>query len=358
MIHAPLRTERKAGPPRFLAVIVGALTPRECRHELAVELLSNYTTLSRYCIDATRRVYDVTRNNVYKARSRTRMIGDLACVFIAFNMLPVASLAGILIITALTLLWRDGHTYPPDTSSGGAAADAIVLGAALVSWQLFCLLAANPFVAPRLEFLLGLPFSMAMVAGWRFNSQWKRKPKPTRTEAERAYRDAWRIYILWMVAAAALITANTRIVVGGDVRDVFYVVVPFTWFVIGARLQSERIGGGLFDWKMIWFGKNLEKLENAERATHLFSKRLKSWRDFSPVHFCEGMFFLSIALEILVFPIGVLLGRTPADPVNWFILPVDAAVFVILAGMWIELKKVHERVAAVLVAGERPRRFI
>jgi hypothetical protein len=286
------------------------------------------------------------------------MIGDLACVFIAFRMLPVASLAGILVIAALTLLWRDGHTYPPDTSSGGAAADAIVLGAALVCWQLLCLLAANPFVAPRLEFLLGLPFSMAMVACWRFNSQWERKPKPTRTEAERAYRDAWRIYILWMVAIAALIGGNTRILVGGDVRDFFYVVEPFTWFVISRRLQSERIGGGLLDWEMIWFGKDLEKLENAERATHLFSKRMKSWRDFWPVHFCEGMFFLSIALEILVVPIGVLLGRLPADAVNWFILSVDAAVFIILSRMWIELKKVHERVAAVLVAAQRPRRYV
>ncbi len=280
MIQAPLRTERKAGPPRFLAAITGALTPRQFRQELAVELLSNYTNLFRYCVDAADRVYGVTKNNVYKAHNSTRLIGDLACVFIAFQMLPVASLSGILVMAALALLWRDGHTYPPDTSSGGAAADGIVLGAALVGWQLFCLLAANPFVAPPREFLLGLPFSMAMVAGWRFNSQWERKPKPTPTEAERAYRDAWRIYILWMLAVAALIGGNTRIVVGGDVRDFFYVIGPATWFVIGARLQSERIGGGLIDWKMIWFGKDLEKLENAERATHLFSKRMKSWRDF------------------------------------------------------------------------------
>jgi hypothetical protein len=266
-----------------------------------VELLSNYTTLFRYCVDAAGLVYGVTRNNVYKARNRTRLIGDLACVFIAFQMLPVAPLAGTLVVAAITLLWRDAYTYPPDTSSGGAAADAVLLGAALVGWQLFCLLAANPFVAPRLEFLMGLPFSMAMVAVWRFDSQWERKPKPTRTEAERAYRDAWRIYILWMAAVAALIGGNTRIVVGGDVRDFFYVVEPFTWFVISARLQSERIGGGLFDWRMTWFGKDLERLENAERATHVFSKRMKSWRDFSPVHLCEGMFFLSIAVEILIF---------------------------------------------------------
>src|SRR5689334_1375600 len=118
MIQPQLKTKRKAGPPRFLAAIVGTLTPRDCRNEVAVGLLSNYSTLSSYCIDAIRRVYDATRNNAYKARNRTRMIGDLACVLIAFQRLPAASLAGIVVIAALTLRWRDGHTYPPDASSG------------------------------------------------------------------------------------------------------------------------------------------------------------------------------------------------------------------------------------------------
>jgi hypothetical protein len=155
------------------------------------------------------------------------------------------------------------------------------------------------------------------------------------------------------LAVVALIGGNTRIVVGGDVRDFFYVVEPFTCFVIGARLQSERIGGGLFDWGMIWFGKDLEKLENAARATHLFSKRMKTWRDFSPVHLFEELFFISIGVEILIPPIGVLLGWIPIDTVHWPLLIVDAAVFVRLSGMWMEVKKTHERVAVILLAASK-----
>jgi hypothetical protein len=293
------------------------------------------------------------RLNVRPALNPKRLIGDLACVFIAFNTLPLPSVAGILVIATLMLLCRDAHTYPSDASPGEATTDSIVVGVGLIFWQLFCLFAENRWTAPRQEFLLGLPFAMAMVAGWRFTFRWENKMKPTPPEAERAYGQAWRIYVLWMLAIAAVIAGNTRIVVGGDVRDFFYVFAPFTWFVIGARLQSERIGGGLLDWAMVWFGKDLEKTENAERATHLFSKRMKTWRDFSPVHLCEALFFISIAAETLVFPVGVLLGRVPIDTVNWPLVIADAAVFVTLSRMWIEVKKIHEKVAAVLLAPAR-----
>jgi hypothetical protein len=53
---------------------------------------------------------------------------------------------------------------------------------------------------------------------------------------------------------------------------------------------------------------------------HLFSKRMKTWKDFSATHLCEELFFLSLATEILVVPIGVLLGRIP---INVVIEPVD-----------------------------------
>ena len=358
MIEAPFEKEKKAGPPTFLAAIVGALTPRKFRRELKVGLVSNYTNVPSYCMDAARKMYRAASINVPPAFNRTRLTGDLACVFIAFYMLPVAALAGILLIAALTLLWRDGHTYPPDTSAGGAASDALVLGAGLVAWQLFCLLAANSLVAPRIEFLLGLPFAMAMVAAWRFKSRWEAPRKPTRSQAERAYREAWRVYLLWIAAVYALLIGNTRIVVGGNVRDFCYVLGSIIPFLIAARMQSKRIGGGVFDYRMIWFGKDLEKAENAERAARLFSKRMKTWSDFSTVHVFEGLFFMSMALGILIVPVAVRLGKISPDTVNWWIFIVDAAVFITLSRMWIELKKIHERVAAVLVPENKVRRYI
>jgi hypothetical protein len=71
---------------------------------------------------------------------------------------------------------------------------------------------------------------------------------------------------------------------------------------------------------------SLEKLETAARETHLFSKRMKTWRDFSPVHVFKAVFFISVGVEILIAPIGVFLGWI-SDSVHWPRVIVDAAVF-------------------------------
>jgi hypothetical protein len=348
MILGPFKFEGKAGPPAFLAAIVTALTPRSFRQTLAIELLSNYTTLASYCFNAVREIQRATAITGYKSLNWRRMTGDIACVFIAFHALPPPALAAILFITELTLLWRDAHMYPPESCPGEAATDAIILGSSLVGWQVICLLAAHSFTAPATEFFLGLFFAMAMVAGWRFTLRWETKD-PTPSEAVRAYRDAWRIYVLWIAAVMALVVGNTRVVVGGDLRDFLCVAGPFVFFVVAARRQSDRIGGRLFDWALMSIGQDLEKVENAARATHLFTKRMKTWKEFSRTHLYEALFFISIALEIAIIPVAVLKHWIPADVVHWFLWSVEIAVFVTLARVWVEVKKIHERLAGVLL---------
>jgi hypothetical protein len=350
MVKEPRKTQKKAGPPAFLTVIFEVLTPRAYRKDLSVHLLANYTTLPAYCVSATQRIGWTVSTQAVHAFDAKRQIGDLACIFIAFHTLPLRPLAAVLVAAALTLLLRDGHTHPPETSAGEAAIDAVIVGANLLAWQMFCLIVANSFTAPPMEFLLGLAFSTAMIAGWRFTLRWEKKPKISPTDAQRAYRDAWRVYLLWIAAIFALEAGNTRVVVDpGHVRDFFFGYGPWVFFAIAARLQSDRIGGGLFDWLLMSFSKDPQKLENEARATHLFSRRMKTWADFSKVALFEGLFFGSLAAEILWEPVGVLLGRTPADSVDWFLLSVNAAVFVTLSRMWIEVKKIHEKVALALL---------
>jgi hypothetical protein len=352
MIQARLKTGKKAGPPAFVAAVVQALTPRKYRAEVTLELLSHYTTFSSYCFFAICGIVQAIVLSAYLARDRRRFAGDLACVFIAYHTLPLPSLAGILIIAGLTLMWRDGHMYDSEALPADAAADGLIVGAGLVVWQLLCLVAASSFAAPPLEFLLGLAFAIAMLAGWRFTWRWEKKQIPY-SEAVRAYRDAFRIYWLWIVAVLALIAGNTRVVVDPkNVRDFMYVAVPFVCFLTARRRQSDRIGGGLLDWRLMWVGQDFEKTENAARTTQLFSKRMKTWRDFSAVHLLEGLFFVSIGLEILSVPVGVLVGWIPIDEVHWFLWTVDAAVFITLSRIWIEVKKIHERVATLLLAGK------
>jgi hypothetical protein len=65
---------------------------------------------------------------------------------------------------------------------------------------------------------------------------------------------------------------------------------------------------------------------------------LKTWKDLS-WDFFEGLFFVCIVMEILIVPIGVVVGWTDGDVVHWFLWTVNAAVFVTLTGIWIEVKK-------------------
>jgi hypothetical protein len=80
---------------------------------------------------------------------------------------------------------------------------------------------------------------------------------------------------------------------------------------------------------------------------------LKTWKDLS-WDFFEGLFFVCIVMEILIVPIGVVVGWTDGDVVHWFLWTVNAAVFVTLTGIWIEVKKIYEKVAAVLLATGAP----
>src|SRR5690349_1915479 len=159
VVHEPHSTAERAGPPALVANFVEALTPRSSRSELAAQLLSNYTTLPRYCLAATVAVPQTTFFNAIRAFDQTRLIGDIACVFIAFHTLPLVPLVSILVVAALTLLCRDGHTHPPDILTAEAVLDAIIGGAALVIWQLFCLIAIRSFAAPPVQFLTAVPFA-------------------------------------------------------------------------------------------------------------------------------------------------------------------------------------------------------
>jgi hypothetical protein len=104
--------------------------------------------------------------------------------------------------------------------------------------------------------------------------------------------------------------------------------------VISARLQSERIGGGLFDWAVLRFAKDAEKLEKRGDGPPSLFQTNEDVRDFSMVHLFEALFFISIAAEILIPPIGVLLGLDSRRHRTLFPIGRGTAVFVTLTRMW------------------------
>ena len=84
-----------------------------------------------------------------------------------------------------------------------------------------------------------------------------------------------------------------------------------------------------------------------------FREGRRKARDVSMVHIFEALFFISIAAEILIPPIAVLLGLDSRRHRTLVPLAVDAAVFVTLTRMWMEVKKIHEKVAMVLLAASK-----
>jgi len=351
MAENPLQERTtKHGPPAGVAAVVAALTPRRFRDALALRLLSDYSSLPDYLYQAARGIARTTAAGAAEAFDRTRFIADLACVFIAFHdMHPVAPLAGVLVVSALILTWRDGYAYPPGPAAGEAVIDAIVLQVSLLGWSIVCQLFHSPFAPPVMEIVVEGLFLMGIFGGWRFAVYWKKQPGPSPTDAEIAYKAAKRINYLWYAAIWILAIANGLIVIStGTLLSLFFVAPTLILIQLAERLQSERTGNR-FQQQSLTLTKDPRKQKRYDQSNRLFIKRL-SWKNFTWATLAELLGWTSLAVPIVHTLIAWRLTYITTDQIDWLLLLGNCGIYVILATVWRELKTVNLKVFHALRA--------
>ena len=149
----------KIGPPRYVAVVVGALTPRAFRGALTISLTVNYKSFPDYIAKAVKGIRRTTAVQSIAAFNPWRLFGDLCCLYIAFCTAPALPLTVILAVAVAAMVWRDGHIDPPEPSGAEAAADALVLAIFILASQMALLLTVPSLslFGPGLGMALWLP---------------------------------------------------------------------------------------------------------------------------------------------------------------------------------------------------------
>lgn len=333
---------KRMGPPKNLAAIVAALTPRAFRDALALRLTLNYTSLPDYFIRAARGIRRTTAVKAVEAFDPWRFLGDLCCLYIAFSAAEPAALAAVLSPAIAALMWRDAYSHPPERSYAESATDVLVMAIFTIVWQTVLLLVAPASALPWPYMATQLSIAMCMVSGWRFVF---RMEKPPRQPVVQSYRSAWWTNTLWFIGVGGLVVANTRMIPAAGPRDVLLILIPVIVFTIDFLQHSNAMGGVGRPVTIDSIFTNRKKQELVEKQNRLIRTHAEPTPGFSLAKCIEPLFFLIVAFPIGSAVISSLLGRIAPDDVNWMQMAANTAAFTILSGVWIDIKKVNARAA-------------
>jgi hypothetical protein len=198
--------------------------------------------------------------------------------------------------------------------------------------------------------LIGTGMSMVFVAGWRIVFP---MTDPLPEPALIPYRRAWRINLLWVVGALALLAADRQLLGSNNLVDFVMGVVLFPLFAINLSLRAHTMSS-------LWRGPVLQtlgldpKTANAAKNEGLLAKINRLSRTaFSGfwAQFFERLIFVWIALPMSVVLAGVTLGRIPAESLNWMLWVSTAGGFAVLCKTWTQVKKINDSAAAEIQHG-------
>jgi hypothetical protein len=337
-------TRTKTVVLRFLTNVINMIAPRADRAALVSLLHSDRRAWPIWWVNVARRVLRASLSASVKAFDSKMLAADLMCVFIGFSAAPSTSWGWILAAAALISLWRDGHTYPAEPSALAAAKDGFWIGMVL-------LFAGVLIVRPQ-EVVRAVPVTMSMIALTRFVFRLQR---PDRGPIEEDYLSAWQLCILWIVGWGTLSAGYKAMFVEHDiVRDhvLGTLLIPLG---LAIRFQSDSPDGVFFrkikilsDWLHPWRQKKAE-LE-AKENTLPGSNPDRSWEVRLGIWLFR-LWFVLMALPILITAAGVWRGRIGAEEIRWIQFTVNVAVYTVLSAMWREIKAVNRQVGIELRRG-------
>jgi hypothetical protein len=334
-------------PPWLIEATVKLFTPREFRQGLAVQLLLDYTTLLQYLIQAALGIRLMVADNAREAFNVRRHAGDVLSVIIGYcaycwMTASIGRLAAILAVAIPVLIWCDAHKHRKP-SPGDAVTDGFLVGVTVLVSQVLLFSPTGLSGMAWTGLLTGTGMSMVFVSGWRTVFSMK---DPASEPALEPDRRAWRMTLLWLIGAFALLTAGRQILdSNSQVIDFVLGAAFFPVFTISLLLRAGTMCSLLWGpvIKTTLF-THVEKEDLHVRMNRLLRTAFSGfWSQFF-----ERIVFIWVALPIAVVLAGAALGRIPAESVNWMLWVSTAGGFAILCKTWTEVKKINERAAAVL----------
>jgi len=301
-------------------------------------LSRNYVSLPVYCIDAAWAIPRITTAQSRKSFDSWRLAGDICCLFVAFSSAPPAALALILTVAFAALLWRDGYIHPAEPTGPEAITDGLVVSTCILISQLVLLAGFAPLSAPARSLLPGLAIAVAVISGWRFVFRMRKSPRPAALESGQS---ALRLNRLWILAFLFLAATNAEIAPTRDAQEAFFQLAPALLFCIDYRRRSKAIGGVMGTEASHSWRADPDKDDMQANLNGLF---LGKWS------YLEALAFVALAFPICSAIAKVLAGAIPITNVDWMQLSSNAASFVALTAIWIEIKRVNERAGLAMEA--------
>jgi hypothetical protein len=328
--------------------IVDAATPRIYRKALAARLFENYSSLPDYLLNAARLIFKAVTVQAGPALSGWRLLGDAACVIVAFSpvVFTAAGLTPVLAILAVaipTLIWRDAHIEPPERTADEAAIDGIWLAAAAAFSQPILFLISDSLTIPWPWHLYTLPAGAMLLAIWRF---YFRQAKAG--AVLRAYQKAEWMTQLWMCDCVVLCLSNTQIVPSfSELQKFLFTALPLPIYVIALRRKSNAIGG-MSSEPLTELRIDLEEIENQARTNSVAGSSGQQSSGLDGNWWLKALFFALLAYPIGSALLDWLLADAAAEKIDWLQFGVSAGTFLTLSVAWWELEKINRQVTLAL----------
>ncbi|HYR88984.1 MAG TPA: hypothetical protein VE422_33225 [Terriglobia bacterium] len=354
-------------PPRFIEVMITALTPYDCRENVIGDLHRYYVATARYGLKAVELVTYALASQMRRAFDIGFIAEEIAILGVSFSPAPSRAALIIAVVAGLgALLLRDAYTHPshesPEAAASAAAKDASVAAVFILVSETFLKLAAPQLQLPALTLYGGIGVSLLLLTMWRtvFRPRLSRSGSVNDSNgphdelkriSHEAYWATTRINVMWGIASIAVIQNNRfAMPFSASYLDFFFPALTIPVFVFAYRLQWNVLDSGMFGSSILSLSGDLYRKELQRRHDSLWgqSEVAQKASGFASYRTVEVLFFVLLASPLCAALWGRFFGRVVSPEADGFRIGANLGAFVTLLVLWIHVKKANRRTAEIL----------
>lgn len=342
-------SEAGVAVPEWMIVLAERVTPHYQRDDVRSTLESVECRSRRDCMwVSAAAVATVIKAQVRDTFDSRMLMGEVLSLYVAvcFPDVNAPFLPFAILLTFLLALFRvrDAYAYPAEGSTAEMFVDVAFAAGFVIALETFL-----TFQAPRLA-LSSLKVIFAVIATvaishMRMFLRRQDSGDPRLRKLKESSIAVWHMNVLWLLTVVPLQITSGIAVPGSHLRDQLISRLPSLLMLAAIRLKKQNF-------ESIWRKPVLSPvgIPHVAELSHMlgilwFRDKVSKFRS----DLCAEVLYFSV----LAFPLAEAAWRwSSGDPsaadVDWLQVGVNATAVILLAVIWIYIKKLNERLAGAI----------